>query len=103
MDIREDRFLKLVALGWDGKQELDKFFDSKYGVTITTKKIYSDNLEKIIFHYTENGEKKTVSIVRNLKKRIPKELEILRLFRTVDGIIYGPSSVCFGHQHEDWT
>ena len=101
MDLSEDQFWKLVALGWDGKKTLKKFFMGKYGITATKEKLGLD-MERINLCYTEEGKTKMNSIARRMRKRDPY-LDALRLFRTVDGKIIGPSSICFDHQNKDWT
>lgn len=95
MDITE-RILKLVALGWDGKEPELEFLQRVYGIKTTT----SVNTVVITF---KNMGKYSEHNIRLAKKNIDPVIYCLRLFRTKNGEVIGPASYLFVSEDQEWT
>lgn len=98
MDL-EERFLKLVSLGWDCKEDPLKFLLNEYGVNVWKL----GNMINISFK-TKNGSSVSHIIKFDSGKRDSDPIfYALRLFRTVDGEVKGPESSLFVAEDQEWT
>ena len=99
MDITE-KILKLVALGWDGKENELDFFQRVYG--LKTEIISNDDMTDIILTY--NGAGNTCqNRIRIKKKKVDPIYYCLRLFRTNNGEPDGPDAKYFISEDQEWT
>jgi hypothetical protein len=95
MDTTE-RILKLVALGWDGKEPELEFLQRVYGINT----ILSEGGVVITF---KNMGKYSDHNIRLAKKNIDPVICCLRLFRTKEGKVIGPASYLFVSEDQEWT
>jgi hypothetical protein len=99
MDITE-RILKLVSLGWDGKEPELEFLQRVYGIKTTISSEGGVNTVVITFKnmggYSEHS-------IRLEKKNIDPVIYCLRLFRTKNGEVIGPTSSFFISEDQEWT
>lgn len=99
MDTTE-RILKLVALGWDGKEDELKFFQRVYG--LKTEIIPDDEMTEVVLTY--NGTGKTCqNRIKIKKKKVDPVRYCLRLFRTNNGEPEGPDAKYFISEDQEWT
>ena len=98
MDITE-KILKLVALGWDGKENELDFFQRVYG--LQTEIIPDGDMIEVILSY-KNANKYEHKI-KIKKKKIDPVRYCLRLFRTDNGEPVGPNTAFFVSENQDWT
>lgn len=100
-----DVVYKLVALGYTGDTEdiiqILKWFYHTYGIGY---RIDKDNHEIMVFWNSENSSYcHCVQYSKRIKSREKVIEVILKLFRTIDGKIYGPKSEYFASEEVDWT
>ena len=101
MDTTE-RILKLVSLGWDGKESELEFLQRVYGIKtiifrdgeVSTVVITFKNMGKYSEHNIRLAEK---------NKNIDPVIYCLRLFRTKNGEVIGPVSSFFVSEDQEWT
>ena len=99
MDITE-KILKLVALGWDGKEpELD-FFQRVYGIKVEI--IPDGDTTEVIISFGVPG-RSCRHCIRVKKKKVDPVRYCLRLFRTRDGEVEGPKSKLFVGEDQEWS
>ena len=99
MDTTE-KILKLVALGWDGKEDELEFFQRVYGLQVEI--IPEDEMMEVVLSY-RNKRKAAQHRIRIKKKNIDPVRYCLRLFRTNDGEPEGPNSTFFISDNQEWT
>lgn len=99
MDTTE-RILKLVALGWDGKESELDFFQRVYG--LKTEVVPKDDMVEVVLSYV-NQRKVTQHNIRVIKKNVDIISYCLRLFRTKNGEPEGPDSKYFISEDQEWT
>ena len=81
MDLTE-KILKLVSLGWDGKEELEVFFKEKYHLTYThTSDYYDGGFDKfniISIKYEDNtGDIHCLKVFRKILWHLQRLLQNL--------------------------
>lgn len=101
MDTTE-RILKLVALGWDGKEDELEFFQRVYGLQVET--IPEDEMTEVVLSYGNQRKEAQHRIrIRFKKKNVDLVRYCLRLFRTNNGEPEGPDSKYFISEDQEWT
>jgi hypothetical protein len=99
MDTTE-RILKLVALGWDGKEPELEFLQRVYGIKTTI--FYESGVNTVVITFKNMG-KYSEHTIRLAKKNIDPVIYCLRLFRTKNGEVIGPASYLFVSEDQEWT
>lgn len=101
MDTTE-KILKLVALGWDGKESELEFLQRVYGIKTT---IFSEgSVNTVMITFKNMGKYLEHNIrLRPAKKNIDPVIYCLRLFRTKNGEPEGPNSAFFISDNQEWT
>ena len=99
MDLTE-KILKLVSLGWDGKEDELDFFKRVYNISID--QVYEDGKLYVTISFTDDIISHKVRI-RKKKANIDPIRYCLRFFRTKDGIVIGPKADLFLKSDQDWT
>ena len=85
-------FYKLLALGWNTKDDVFWFFDQKYNIHVN---FWNRSIEYYYKNYkcTEYVQETFVSIS-----------SILKLFKTVDGKVIGPDPYLYSnYEKQEWT
>ena len=99
MDTTE-KILKLVALGWNGKENELDFFQRVYG--LKAEIVQKDNMTEVVLSYG-NQRKAAQHRIRFKKKNVDLVRYCLRLFRTKNGEPEGPDSTFFISDNPEWT
>lgn len=99
MDTTE-KILKLVALGWDGKENELDFFQRVYG--LKAEIVQKDDITEVVLSYG-NQRKAAQHRIRFKKKNVDLVRYCLRLFRTKNGEPEGPNSAFFISKDQEWT
>jgi hypothetical protein len=99
MDTTE-KILKLVALGWDGKENEPDFFQRVYG--LKAEIVQKDDMIEVVLSYG-NKRKAAQHSIRFKKKNVDLVRYCLRLFRTKNGEPEGPDSTFFIGEDQEWT
>ena len=99
MDTTE-KILKLVALGWDGKESELEFLQRVYGIKTT---IFSEGSVNTVVITFKNMGKYSEHNIRLAKKNIDPVIYCLRLFRTKNGEVIGPATYLFVSEDQEWT
>ncbi len=99
MDTTE-KILKLVALGWDGKENELEFFQRVYGLQVEV--ISKDDMMEVVLTY-RNQRKTAQHRIRFKQKKIDLVRYCLKLFRTNNGEPEGPDSTFFISDNQEWT
>jgi hypothetical protein len=99
MDTTE-KILKLVALGWDGKENELDFFQRVYG--LKTEIIPGSDMTEVILSYS-NTKKYHKHNIKIKKKKVDPIHYCLRLFRTDGGEPVGPDAKFFISEDQEWT
>jgi hypothetical protein len=100
MDTTE-KILKLVALGWDGKENELDFFQRVYG--LRAEIIQKEDMMEVVLSYGNQRRKTTQHRIRFKKKNVDLVRYCLRLFRTKNGEPEGPNSAFFVSEDQEWT
>ena len=99
MDTTE-KILKLVALGWDGKENELDFFQRVYG--LKAEIVQKDDMTEVVLSYGNQRKAAQHRIIFE-KKNIDPVCYCLRLFRTKNGEPEGPNSAFFISEDQEWT
>ena len=100
MDMAE-RILKLVSLGWDGKEPELEFLQRVYGIKTT---IFCDGgVSTVVITFRNMGKYSEHNIRFAEKNNIDPVIYCLRLFRTKNGEVIGPVSSFFVSENQEWT
>ena len=103
MDTTE-KILKLAALGWNGKEPELEFFQRVYGLSAKIILMPGNELTGIVLTFKMSGKIcKSIVKIKRKNKKIDLTRYCLRLFRTIDGNVKGPSSAIFIENYEEWT
>ncbi|MBP3732229.1 MAG: hypothetical protein J6I84_03200 [Bacilli bacterium] len=109
-----DDIYKLVALGYSGKtNNLPKvlsWFSSKYGIYLSTKRLKDGKTEfwvgwkegstSVLHTLTSPNQKYYTNTQATDEFKVKL---VLRAFRTVNGVVSGPSDENFKNLEIDWT
>ena len=100
MDTTE-RILKLVSLGWDGKEPELEFLQRVYGIKTTI--FYEGDVSTVVITFKNLGKYLEHSIRLTNKNNMDPVIYCLRLFRTKNGEVIGPVSSLFVSEDQEWT
>jgi len=94
--------IKLVALGWNGKENVLEFFENNYNMTFLRLPQFM-----LVINYELLGKYETVSFSYETDDYHESDDyvidTILRFFRTENGTIIGPNPGLLHLDPEDWT
>jgi hypothetical protein len=99
-----EKILKLAALGWDGKEPELEFFHRVYDISADIILMPGSEMAEIVLAFKMSGKNCESRIkIKRKNKKIDLTRYCLRLFRTVDGNVKGPSSAIFIENYQEWT